>query len=267
MGLFNGDSRAEDAAPVTEDALAGESETNSLALRPSYLWDGGVVPFFYGSAAVALGMKLYGKPVDSPRLFPESEGGEEFTGDTVPELAVTLYAVGLGGLIAAAPTSARWYHFKGYAETIATTAAVTEIVKELIGRHRPHYQEGMPENLDQRRSFFSGHASITAAGTVYMGLYLSRNIMPRPSLIRTGSLLILGGILVGVPYSRVVDHRHHLSDVLTGAAAGSAIAAAFYAYQQGRYMRDDESQYQSKRRRLQLVPNLRNPGVSLLSRW
>ncbi len=143
--------------------------------------------------------------------------------------------------------------------------ALTEIVKDGIGRRRPHYQEDMHDVPDLRRSFFSGHASITAAGTVYMGLYLSRNLLPRPSLLRTAGIVALGSLFVYVPYTRVDDKRHHLSDVITGAAVGSAIATAFYVYQEGRFR--DEEEAHRKKQRFQVVPNLRNPGLALIHRW
>ncbi len=232
-----------------------------------YFWDGGAVPFVYGSAAAAIALRLFAKPAKTPRLFPESEGGHEGFENTVPEWTVSLYSVSIAGLIAASPGASRWHHLKGYGQAVLTTAALTELTKDVIGRHRPHYQEGMPDNLDQRRSFISGHASITAASTVYLGLYLSRNLLPRPSLLKTGGLLLLGGVLVGVPYSRVVDHRHNLSDVLSGAAVGSALAVAFYAYQESRFGDEQEAFLKAKRNRFQLVPNLRNPGISVLTRW
>lgn len=231
-----------------------------------YLWDGGVVPFLYGSAAVAIGLRLFGEPVDDPNIFPDSEGGLGSVDNTVPELAVVAYSLGFAGIIAATPKAERWHHFKGFGEAIVTTIAVTEIAKDAVGRHRPHFQEGS-DNPDHRRSFFSGHASITAAGTVYMGLYLSRNLMPRPSLLKTGGLLLLGGLFVGVPLSRVEDNRHHLSDVVTGAAVGSALATAFYVYQESRFRDEEESYWSGKRNRIQIVPNLRNPGLTVQARW
>ncbi len=249
---------------LDHEARAQEYEPD---VDSEYFWDGGAVPFVYGSAAIAIGLRLFAKPAKTPRLFPESEGGHDGFENTVPEWTVSLYSVGIAGLIAASPSPSRWHHLKGYGQAVLTTAALTEIAKDVIGRHRPHYEEGMPDNLDQRRSFFSGHASITAASTVYLGLYLSRNLLPKPSLLKTGGLLLLGGVLVGVPYSRVVDHRHSLSDVLTGAAVGTALAVAFYAYQEARFGDEKEAFIEAKRTRFQLVPNLRNPGVALLTRW
>ncbi len=245
----------------------GGAEKFSPKVDAEYFWDGGVIPFFYGTGALAIGLRLFGEPADSPTLFPESEGGIEGFENTVPEFVVSMYSVGFAGLIMASPRAERWHHLKGFGEAVVTTAAVTEIVKDVIGRHRPHYQEGMEDELDLRRSFFSGHASITAASTVYMGLYLSRNWLPRPSLARTAGILALGGLLVGVPYSRVVDNRHHVSDVITGAVVGSALATVFYVYQEGRFSDEKESFLYKKRNAIQIVPNLRNPGLTLLSRW
>ncbi len=243
------------------------AERFSPKIDSEYFWDGGVIPFFYATGALGLGLRLFAEPVDTPMLFPESEGGRENYSNSVPEAIVTGYSLGFAALIAAAPSGERWYHLKGYGEAVITTLALTEIVKDVVGRHRPHYQEEMHDVPDLRRSFFSGHASITAAGTVYMGLYLSRNLLPEPSLLKTGGLLLLGGLFVGVPYSRVVDGRHHLSDVLTGAAVGSALATAFYVYQESRYADDSEAFRRGKRQAIQVVPNLRNPGLTIMHRW
>lgn len=249
-------------------ARVGHAEDFAPKVDAEYFWDGGVIPFFYTTGALTAGLHLFVEPPNSPRLFPESEGGGATTSDTIPEFAVVLYSVGFAGVIAAMPQAERWHHLKGYGEAIATTMALTEIAKNVIGRHRPHYQEGMKGDFDQRRSFFSGHASITAAGTVYLGLYLSRNLLPRPSLLKTASVLALGGLLVGVPYSRVMDKRHHPSDVITGALVGSAVATVFYAYQESRFQNQRESFLQKKRAsRIKLVPDLRNPGLALVGRW
>lgn len=258
------------AEPVASGSIAPASVDPgpfAPSLDAEYFWDGGALPFFYLAGATALGLRLFVEPPSSPNLFPESEGGIQEFGNAVPEYIVTAYSLGFAGLIAAAPKGERWHHLKGYGEAVMTTMALTEIAKNIVGRHRPHYQEGMAEEVDLRRSFFSGHASITAAGTVYVGLYLSRNLLPKPSLLKTVGVLALGGLLVGVPYSRVVDNRHHLSDVLTGGVVGSAVATAFYVYQQSRFANARESFRAKKRSQTQIVPNLRNPGLTLLHRW
>jgi membrane-associated phospholipid phosphatase len=252
--------------------------SESLAERPSdeefrpkvdseYFWDGGMIPFFYGTGALALGIRLFAEPPNTPLLFPVSEGGEADGGDTVPEFAVAMYSLGFAGLIAAMPQASRWHHLKGYGEALVSTAAATEVAKNVFGRRRPIYLESTDDDLYTRRSFFSGHASITAASTVYLGLYLSRNVLPRPSLLKTAGVLALGGLLVAVPYSRVVDNRHHPSDVITGAAVGSAIATVFYVYQEGRFQDEKESFLHKKRNRIRIVPDLRNPGIALMGRW
>lgn len=245
----------------------GDSDTFRPELDASYFWDGGAIPFLYAPAALTVGLRLFVDPASSPKLFPDSEGFETNFDNTVPEAAVVAYSLSFAGIIAASPRRERWHHLKGFGEAIATTAAITEIAKNSIGRQRPHFQEGMDDEPDLRRSFFSGHASFTAAGTVYLGLYVSRNLLPRPSLTKTVGVLLLGGLFAGVPYSRVVDNRHHLSDVVTGAVVGSTLATVFYVYQEQRYRDEREGFLQKKRDKIQLVPNLRNPGLAILARW
>lgn len=233
-----------------------------------YLVDGGILPFGLGSLGVFVAARTLLEPPESPRWFKDDEGGEIFAGDTVPEVAVAAYAVGAAGVIGVSPTGPRWYHAKGFAETLLTTLAVTEVAKNSVGRRRPHYDEEVAV-VDDRRSFFSGHSSVTAATSVYLGIYLRQHafaplrgddFMPWWEL---GSYAGLTAATIWVPLTRVQDRRHHLSDVVTGAAVGTGLALSFYAWQESRYRRDlDRFLADSKveaaddRTRVILVPDL-----------
>lgn len=240
-------------------------------LDAAYLWDGGALPFVYGSLVVGLGVRVFSSPPDTPRLFSSSEGGAENYGNTVPSYALAIYAGAGAGLMALWPASARLYHLKGYAEAVLTTIALTAISKDFFGRHRPHFQEG-DDDPDSRRAFFSGHSSISAASTLYFGIYFHQHLAsrlrgPRAGLYKALTFTLMGGVLVGVPFSRVVDNRHHVSDVLAGSFVGGAMAAVFYAYQEYRYENDREAFYLAKRNRVVLLPDLRNRGLRLMTRW
>ena len=81
---------------------------------------------------------------------------------------------------------------------------------------------------------------MSAVTTVYLGLYLQTHVFPRysgplASAWKTAVWAGLGTVLIGVPYSRIYDNRHYLSDVVTGAAVGSAAAVGFFLYQQYRF--------------------------------
>ncbi len=251
--------------------LENEAEEFSPALSMDYLWDGGALPFIYGSALFTLGVRLFIEPPEDPRFFSSSEGGASVSSDTVPEVAMAGFALSGAGLIAAIPGPSRWYHLKGYAQATITNLAITELAKNVVGRHRPTFS-GDLNDTDSRRSFFSGHASVAATSSVYLGLYLGLNVLPRLSPTQAGIYGTLGAVglatvLVGVPLSRLKDNRHHLSDVLTGSFVGAASAIAFYTYQQMRYQHDREGFRDTKQSRLMLVPDLQNRGIVLFSAW
>jgi membrane-associated phospholipid phosphatase len=257
--------------PFPERLEADVPEHFDVQVDVSYLWDGGALPFLFGSGALALGLRLFASPASSPLLFPNNEGVVTSFGNTVPELAVGL-GVGAGaGLMALMPGIGRWHHLKGYAEATVSTIALTEVVKNLVGRQRPHYQPG-DTDPDHRRSFFSGHSSIAAATTVYLGLYLGKHVLPRIGghygpAARALVYGALGAAFVGIPYSRLHDNRHHLGDVLAGSAVGTVIAVSFFAYQESRLLESQEEFYLAKRRRMMVLPDVQNRGLHLVTVW
>jgi membrane-associated phospholipid phosphatase len=238
----------------------------------AYFYDGGAIPFFYGSLAVALGANLLLEPPAEPRLFDPSEGGKPVLGDTVPEWAVAAYAGAGAALVAAVPREARWFHLKGYLEAVATTLAVTELTKNAVGRHRPQYAEG--QDADSRKSFFSGHSSLGAVTSMYLGLYVHRHLLaPYRGKEQSWSWLDVApaaaftAVMIAVPATRVHDNRHHVSDVVTGTVVGASLAVAFYAYQEGRFAERDEESRATWRRNLVLVPDLQNRGLAVATRF
>lgn len=258
--------RSEPVPPTDSD----RARSYEVDLDLDYLWDGGALPFVYGSGALALGLRLFVTPRTSPTLFPTSEGGEAVFSDTVPEVALGLTAAAGLGIIALTPSVGRWHHAKGYGQALLTTIALTEITKNFVGRQRPTFQVG-DTDVDLRRSFFSGHASVTAVTTMYLGLYLNKHILPRvrapyAPIARLLTYGALGAAYIGVPYSRLQDNRHHLSDVATGMFVGSAFAVGFWAYQETRLLRSEEAFYR-KRRSVVVIPDLQNRGLLLTSSW
>ncbi|CAB1326453.1 unnamed protein product [Coregonus sp. 'balchen'] len=126
----------------------------------------------------------------------------------------------------------------------AVSQSFTDIAKVSVGRMRPHfldvckpdwstincslgyitdYQCHGPESKVQeaRKSFFSGHASFS----MYTMLYLvSRFTWRGARLLRplTQFTLIMMSFYTGL--SRVSDHKHHPTDVLSGFAQGALVA-------------------------------------------
>lgn len=222
-------------------ASNARAEEADAGIDWSYLVDGGALPFFWGSAAVALGASTLLSPPESPRFFSPDEGGREPTRSTVPTYQVAVMAAFTPLLIAASGAESNLYHAKGAAEAIVSVAALTEVTKNYVGRHRPIYSSDA-SNADYRRSFFSLHASLTLAATTYAGLYLHDKLFakwrePGQSFAwwEAPPLAALVAMSVYVPYTRVVDGRHHVSDVLVGAAIGATTAIAFYLYQDRRF--------------------------------
>lgn len=230
-------------APVSARADDGARDDDPFDLEWSYLYDGGALPFVFGTGAVAASLYLFVDPRDTPWQFSASEGGAQRVEESVPDIAVAGIGLLAGWGVAAADRDARWFHTKGFAESFCTTAALTELSKGLFARHRPRFDPSLADEPDDRKSFFSGHASLTWSSVAYLGLYLRQHAfapwrgessLAWWELPAYASLIALG---VYVPYTRVDENYHHLSDVLVGGAVGTASAAVFYWWQQRRYQR------------------------------
>ena len=240
-----------------------------------YLADGGAIPFLYGSAAVALGLRTFASPPDEPLWFDAGEGGAELKEETVPDLAMISFSAGSTFALTLMHTESRWYHVKGMAESIVTTAALTEIAKNAFGRHRPHYDPVTAGDKKARKSFFSGHSSLTLATTTYAGLYLHKHVFARWrgegkafAWWEPIPLGALAAVSVWVPYTRVDDNMHHVSDVLVGAGVGMASSIAFYWWQERRFRRaraTGERERETTSPRAMVVPNLEHPGAWLIA--
>lgn len=263
-----------EAAEPVEAADPAESEASPEYVVPrlsaQYFWDEGALPFVYGSAAVAVSWRFSVDPRETPLLFPQSEGGSPVKGDTIPSYVVGIYAAAGAGVLGLTPTPARLHHFKGYTQAVLTTLALTEIAKTTFARHRPDYSEG-DTDIEQSQSFFSGHASITAVTSLYLGLYFhqhtSKLVGGDAAFAKTLVYVSLVGVAVGIPLTRLNDNRHHLSDVLTGSAVGGALAAAFFAYHEARFERDRAGEGQKEGGRLVVLPDIENRGLTLATRW
>ncbi|WP_421723822.1 phosphatase PAP2 family protein [Bauldia sp.] len=114
--------------------------------------------------------------------------------------------------------------------TVAAAGLVTMGLKFLIGRVRPRFAEESTAAFEpfsfayQHLSFPSGHtttivAAATACALIFRG--------------RTGLVLFIGVIAVGVAVSRVVVRAHYPSDIIAGAFVGAAFTI-IYAYALGR---------------------------------
>jgi undecaprenyl-diphosphatase len=109
-----------------------------------------------------------------------------------------------------------------YAESMSITLFVTDVTKIAVRRPRPLVYSGqVGAETDRVLSFFSGHASTTAAvaaTATYLAFVRSPN-SPRPWItLGAGALLT-----AFVSYERVRSGNHFPTDVLAGSMAGAAI--------------------------------------------
>ncbi len=153
----------------------------------------------------------------------------------------------------------------GFGEAMSVTLMATEVLKFSFGRLRPDFQDrarryycnradhadidctGFTEGplsddpskvekiwADGRRSFPSGHASTSFALATYAALVTGGHFVwgkDATDTTRAWGIPIQAAIVAlatFVAWSRVDDGRHNVSDVLTGAALGTAIANISY---------------------------------------
>jgi membrane-associated phospholipid phosphatase len=111
------------------------------------------------------------------------------------------------------------------AEAVALAGDLDQLTKFTVGRQRPYAHAGLPNPdraqgpADANLSFYSGHTSFTfslaaAAGTVARW----RGYRWYPALYAIG-----GTIAAATAYLRMAGDQHYLTDVLVGAAAGTAV--------------------------------------------
>ncbi len=167
----------------------------------------------------------------------------------------TLYtAAGLTGLgIGLIPNDEGWlkvsayHHSKGLMQTLAFSYLATNITKNIVGRRRPcftHYPAD--DRIDAGKSFPSGHTSISFAIASYSSLYALDHFGGEN---KTGSWIYAVGshaLAAYVGYTRIVDNRHFLSDVIAGGLLGSGVAWLVYEYQQCKSPAEDSSNETTK---------------------
>ena len=113
-----------------------------------------------------------------------------------------------------------------YAEVALLTVGVTELAKNLVLRPRPYaYDSNVPMNVrtskDARQSFFSGHASVTAALS-FSSAKIFSDYSDNPThkaLVWTGAI-ILPAV---TSYLRYEAGKHFPSDIIAGYLVGASI--------------------------------------------
>lgn len=262
-----GESRSSDALSIQESSEGGFGL--SSIFHP-YLWDGGAVPFFWGTMAARIAMDRWVPANSSPLGFSTSEGGAEVASWETPGWAVTATSGALGLAMALGKDEARWYHVKGLAETMATGAFVTGALKLAFARQRPDYS-GDPSNGfgGGNRSFPSGHSTQAFEVATYAVLYLRTHgfdkYRPHGTFTWWEGAAYAGiyGTAAMVAGERVYHNRHHLTDVAAGAALGTATSALFFLYQERRY----QNSRSLEKRAFLVAPSVTSEDVGVNVQW
>lgn len=197
-----------------------------------YFYDAGAVGLVYAPLAIMAAIELGLDPPRSPRLFSSSEGGARRSGDTVPEPYVGIGGALLATAIFVPNREGRWFHIEGMAQSLSLTLMFTSIGKNLFGRHRPHWSASTDDNPDTRRSFPSGHSSTAFSIASYACLFLNRDGLDLVGALGCSGALAAAGLTA---YSRIRDHRHHLTDVLAGGLLGTGMSMTTFIIQETRY--------------------------------
>jgi membrane-associated phospholipid phosphatase len=252
------------------DGSADQVDEPDREIGPSYLWDGGAIPFLWAPRAGRILLDVYTTPRSTPLAFDSFEGGATKADWQIPGWAIT----GLGGVTAlgmiAGGDDARYYHVKGLAESLATGVLVTGAIKVVVGRHRPDW-DADSNTPGSRRSFPSGHATQAFAIATYGILYLRGHVFDK---LRGNSRLpwweaaTYGGIALGATAlagERVLHNRHHLSDVAIGGLLGTASSTLFYLYQEKRY--DNHASREMKQLTVTPTQGSRGATVGISFAW
>lgn len=142
-------------------------------------------------------------------------------------------------------TGQRSRHLRGWGkdvvillETFAVTYASTNLIKFAVRRPRPYSFEDTPEATenDARLSFYSGHASMSfAMATAYASVFQARH--PRSRMV--APVWVIGmAVAATTAVMRVEAGKHFWTDIMVGAAAGTAIGLIVPALHRSERLRD-----------------------------
>jgi membrane-associated phospholipid phosphatase len=230
------------SAPVAaDDVVPLPTAEQTDRLEPSYLLDGGALPFLWAPAIGTLLVDKYLEPRSEPLWFSSEEGGAASKrSQEIPGAALSIGGLAVVGAIALGDDPSRFYHAKGMAQSIVTSGFITVTAKRLFGRHRPDH-DATTSLSSENRSFPSGHTTRALSTLVYAGLYLRYHGFDQwrePGTLpwwEVASYAGLGGLAVVLGGERVYHNRHHASDVIAGGLLGAASSLAFFYYQERRF--------------------------------
>lgn len=104
--------------------------------------------------------------------------------------------------------------------SVAVTQLTSDLTKRVTRRSRPHvaFDHDPIARPDDVHSFFSGHTATAFAAAVSTATIASRRDSRHAAWLWAGGLSLAGT----TGYLRIAANRHFLTDVLTGAAVGTA---------------------------------------------
>ncbi len=246
-----------DATPAR--AEPDEDRSSFFSCRRQYASVGeaarskGSIDFYHGLAYFggAGGIRLWGSP--SRRFTGRNEFDKELRGELSfsstdarkdADLASDLTLAFTAGLLPAATIGASWLRtgdcveawemFGQTVESFGLTVFLTEAVKLAAGRDRPYTERcggpGRPPSDascgsgDRHRSFWSGHASLAAAGAgVSCSFAIRRDAWGHSGAARATPCLLGGALALTTGVLRISADRHWGTDVLTGFAVGGVV--------------------------------------------
>lgn len=136
-------------------------------------------------------------------------------------------------------------------ETLIVTAGVTGMVSSIVSRERPYADtcggelpksdvECRDEYAYRYRSFFSGHTSMSFAGAALSCGHHARFELWGPPLDLLSCVGAMG-LATATGALRVLSDQHYVTDVVVGAAVGSALGFALPPLLRYRTFRDDQA--------------------------
>jgi membrane-associated phospholipid phosphatase len=204
-------------------------------------------PFVNSPAEIALSIGALGAAAALEQWPPNSShpliGGEQkpyISRERVPDWALAVTHIATFCTIRFSQSADRVRYAHGYDMAVALTQLATSATKGVVGRKRPNEDDArLLGESTKSRSFFSGHASTTFCLATYTTLFTRRTT--DRLLYRTGVPLVTFSAATYAAWSRVAEHRHYPSDVIVGAAAGTAIGALVFRWYDGMEPRENSS--------------------------
>jgi membrane-associated phospholipid phosphatase len=119
-----------------------------------------------------------------------------------------------------------------FVTAIILSQLITNALKFGVGRIRPDFLSRPEEVLKEGRlSFPSGHSSLSFNNLVFLGLWLAgqlKTFVGATHLWKFSLSFLPVTLATFIAASRLIDYRHHFSDVAFGAGLGAGIAIVSY---------------------------------------